>query len=73
MFVTIAQMTAQQMALLDRLFEEACAIPEPDRPAWAAAHCSDPEVRAELESLLPHAAAIGGFTSALDAPAEREA
>jgi serine/threonine protein kinase len=63
-------MTAEQMALLDRLFEAAAAVPEAERPAWLAANCSDPEVRAELESLLPHSGTAGGFTSALDSAAE---
>jgi hypothetical protein len=31
-----------------------------------AANCSDPEVRAELESLLPHSGDAGGFTRRLD-------
>lgn len=68
--IIIPQMTAEQMALLDRLFESAAAIPEAQRPAWLAANCSDPEVRAELESLLPHAGPDGGFTAALDSAAE---
>ena len=61
--------TADQMALFDRLFEQASALPEPERERWLDAHCGDPEVRAELDSILPHAAATGGFTAALNAAA----
>ncbi|HEV2202714.1 MAG TPA: protein kinase [Bryobacteraceae bacterium] len=62
------------MALLDALFEPACAIPAPERPDWLAAHCDDPEIRAELESLLRHAgvedtANRPGFTAAIEAAA----
>ena len=50
------------MALFDRLFEPASALDETERQQWLAVHCPDPEVRAELESLLPHAAHARGFT-----------
>src|ERR1700741_467185 len=60
-------MTAQQMALLERLFEEACAISESERPPGLAAHCGDPEVRAELESLALHATRNGDFAAVVNA------
>jgi serine/threonine protein kinase len=60
-------MTAQQMALLDSLFDTAGAIPVPQREAWLASHCDDAEVRAELESLLLHAGGEPEFSAAIDA------
>ncbi|HKA02266.1 MAG TPA: serine/threonine-protein kinase, partial [Candidatus Solibacter sp.] len=62
-------MTAQQMALLDSLFDSAWAIPVPEREAWLATHCDDAEVRAELESLLLHAGGEPEFSAAIDAAA----
>src|SRR5262245_38735768 len=62
-------MTPEQMGLFERLFEQASALQESERQPWLAAHCPDSEVRAELESLLPHAAPTGGFTDVLAAAA----
>src|SRR5262245_5244539 len=59
-------MTEQKKALLDALFEPACAIPVSYRVAWLDAHCDDPEVRAELESLLPHAGAEPGIAATIE-------
>jgi tetratricopeptide (TPR) repeat protein len=63
-------MTRDQMALFDQLFEQASSIPQTERQTWLAVNCRDSEVRAELESLLPHAAPTGGFTGVIDAAAE---
>ena len=62
-------MNEEQKSLLDQLFEEASVVPESDRAAWLSAHCGDPEIRVELESLLPHAGVNGGFTQAVGAAA----
>src|ERR1051326_5116407 len=48
-------MTAEQQELIDRLFEEASALPPANRAAWLAEHCDDLEVRREVEALLPFA------------------
>jgi serine/threonine protein kinase len=45
-------LTAQQHALLDRLFAEAVALPRPQQQTFLAENSSDPEVWAELGSLL---------------------
>src|SRR5215472_4544336 len=55
-------MNAQQQQTLDRLFEEAIALPTDKRAAFIAQNCTDPEVLSELESLI---------TCASDAPLSR--
>ena len=45
-------MTADRRELLDRLFGDAATLPIDQRRSFLDAHCLDPEVRAELESLL---------------------
>ncbi len=48
-------LTAQQRALIDRLFEEAMALPAERQRLFLAQNCDDAGVRSELESLLPFA------------------
>jgi tetratricopeptide (TPR) repeat protein len=45
-------MTLQQRELVDRFFEQAVALPIEQQAGYLAANCPDPEVRAEIESLL---------------------
>jgi serine/threonine protein kinase/Tfp pilus assembly protein PilF len=45
-------MTLQQRELVDRFFEQAVALPIEQQAVYLAANCPDPEVRAEIESLL---------------------
>jgi len=53
-------MTQEQMALFDRLFEAAAALDLSERSAFLDRECKDhPEVRAELDALLPFAGASG--------------
>ncbi len=54
-------LSPEQMALLDRLFDEASQLSVEERAAFLDRNCPDPEVRAEVESLLPHA--VSGNTS----------
>jgi serine/threonine-protein kinase len=63
-------MTPEQKELFERLFEQACARPETERQAWLASNCADPDVRRELESLLPYAAATGGLSAVIAAAAD---
>ncbi len=53
-------MTKEQMALFDKLFEEASLVVQDARKPWLDEHCHDGEVRAELEALLPYSSAGGG-------------
>jgi serine/threonine protein kinase len=63
-------MNKEQMALFDQLFEEACSMPSAERKAWLDAHCSDPKVRAELESLIPYTGdQASGFSTLVGAAA----
>jgi serine/threonine protein kinase len=57
-------LSPEQMALLDRLFDEASQLPVEERAAFLDRNCPDPEVRAEVESLLPHAASGNTSTPA---------
>jgi serine/threonine protein kinase len=45
----------QQRALADQLFIEVLALPPDQRPLFLDERCDDPEVRGEIESLLPFA------------------
>jgi len=45
-------MTDEQRELIDRLFQEAATLPREQQANFLAANCSDPGMRAELESLL---------------------
>jgi hypothetical protein len=59
-------MTAGQREMLDRLFAEGVAVPRDQQPAFLTAHCDDPEVRRELESLLAFATQpLAGVTDAI--------
>jgi eukaryotic-like serine/threonine-protein kinase len=48
-------MTVQQRELLAQLFDDALGLPPEQQKALLARNCPDPEVRQELESLLPFA------------------
>jgi tetratricopeptide (TPR) repeat protein len=60
-------MNARQQRTLDRLFEEAMALPSEKQAAFIAENCPDPEVRSELESLIACATVspLSGVISAI--------
>src|SRR3954451_8440697 len=45
-------MTGPRQPILDQLFHAAAALPGDQRQAFLAENCADPEIRAELASLL---------------------
>jgi eukaryotic-like serine/threonine-protein kinase len=55
--------TDPQRALIDRLFEEACALPTAECHAYLTAQCADAAVVAEVESLLDFARSPDGTLS----------
>src|SRR5271165_2600172 len=60
-------MTASQREILDRLFAEAVAVPRDQQAAFLTAHCDDPVVQRELESLLAFASRpSAGITEAIE-------
>jgi serine/threonine protein kinase len=62
--------TDAQQALVDRLFEEASALPPVDRGDFLARHCDDPDVLREVQSLLQYSRAGGVLSRPLAAVAE---
>ncbi len=60
-------LTAQQRALLDRLFEGAVGLPPEQRPGFLSQNCDDPAVRREIESLLAFASRpLEGISEAVE-------
>ena len=58
-------MTHDQWLAVERLFERACELPLAGQSAFLQAECADAALRAEVESLLLHAAAEGQGVEAL--------
>ncbi len=63
---------AQHWARIEALFDAAIELDSAERSGWLATHCSDPELRAEVERLLGSAAASDQFLiGSRDAPDRR--
>ncbi len=57
---------SERYQLVLTLFDQACDLPANDRAQFLAEHCTDPEVRSEVDQMLRHSEGTDAFVDASD-------